>query len=111
MPEPTVAAMDVSNHPDQWARRRFMAAFAGGLLAAPLTVEGQSKRTPKIGVIFFGDPPVRSPSAELFWEPMRTFGWVEGQNVVVERRSAGGNWKQIQNRAAEVLLRADKVVE
>src|SRR5262245_62091350 len=84
-------------------RRAFFAATGAALLAAPLATEGQSKRTPKIGVIFFVDPPVRSPSVDLFWEPMRTFGWVEGQNVVVERRSARGNWKQIQNRAAELV--------
>ena len=83
-------------------RRTFLAGTGAILLAAPLTAEAQSKRTPKIGVIFFAEPPVRSPSADLFWGPMRTFGWVEGQNVVVERRSAGGNWNQMRTLAAEL---------
>jgi putative ABC transport system substrate-binding protein len=34
---------------------------------------------------------------------MRTLGWVEGQNVSVERRDAGGSWTRITVLAAELV--------
>jgi len=85
-------------------RRAFIGVLTGGFLAAPLAAEAQSERkVPKIGIINFADPPVRGPSAGLFWEPMRKLGWVEGQNVVVERRNAAGDSNQIPRLAEELV--------
>jgi putative ABC transport system substrate-binding protein len=84
-------------------RRTFMALVSGGLLAAPLAAEAQqARRMPKIGVLTLNSPAVL-PGEEFFWERMRELGWVEGQNVAVERRGAGGNNDHLPIIVAELV--------
>jgi putative tryptophan/tyrosine transport system substrate-binding protein len=85
-------------------RPAFIGSLASGLLAAPLAAEAQTVTPiPKIGVIYFDQPPVRTPASYVFWEPMGKLGWVEGQNVLVERRTAAGDWSRIAPLAAELV--------
>src|SRR5262250_3939357 len=63
-------------------RRRFMAAIAGGLLAAPLAARAQQAgKVYRIG--FLSSLPV--PATALA-NSLRNAGLVEGQNVVIDRR-------------------------
>ena len=49
---------DLSTRPHLWARRRFMAALAGGFLAAPLAAEAQQRgKVWRIGVLSTADGP------------------------------------------------------
>jgi len=41
-----------SSHPDRWVRRRFLAALAGGLLAAPLAAEAEQMKVYWVGFLF-----------------------------------------------------------
>jgi len=85
-------------------RRAFLSTLSGSLLAAPLAAEGQQAgKVPKIGFIDFSDPPKRGPDPNPFWEPMRTLGWVERQNVTVERRGAGGDRNRVPLLALELV--------
>ena len=73
------------------------------LLAAPLAAEGQqARKVPKIGVLTLNSPVVL-PGEEFFWERLRELGWVEGQNVVVERRGAAGEIDRLPIVAAELV--------
>ena len=85
-------------------RRAFISTLAGGLLTVPLAVQAQQagKVVPKIGIINFNSPPKRVPAADVFWGPMARLGWVEGQNVTVERRDAAGDWNQVPRLALEL---------
>jgi putative ABC transport system substrate-binding protein len=65
-------------------RRAFLGTLTGGLLAAPLAAKAQSTPTVRrIGVVGVGEgnPVLR----EARKEGLRRLGWVEGQNIVVER--------------------------
>ena len=79
-------------------RRAFLGILTSGLLAAPLASEGQTDRgKPRIAILY-----VSAPSANLsgpkpkedtmaaFLEGMRELGFVDGQNIVIDRRSAEG---------------------
>ena len=86
-------------------RRTFLLATAGGLLAAPLVAQAQpAGRIARMGSLYFGIPPLspadiaRSP----FWPVMNQRGWVEGQNIVVERRY-GNSPEQVQANAIELV--------
>jgi hypothetical protein len=57
--------------------------LAGGLLAAPLAAGAQSTTVRRIGVVAVGEPVPELTEARK--EGMRRLGWVEGQNIVVER--------------------------
>jgi putative ABC transport system substrate-binding protein len=55
------------------------------LLAAPLAAETQPAKVPRIGVLLVSYP---ERSQALFREGLRDLGYVEGQNILVEYRSA-----------------------
>ena len=67
-------------------RREFIAAL-GGAAAWPLAVRAQRLDLPKIGVLIAVDP-------EPFWSEfragLRERGYIEGQNIIFELRSADG---------------------
>ena len=91
-------------------RRTFIGTFAGGLLAAPITVEAQPARVFRIGVLSPGYPGL-SLLLDVFRQGLREFGYVENQNLVIEYRSAEGNVERLPALAAEVgSLNVDVIV-
>jgi putative ABC transport system substrate-binding protein len=91
-----------------------MALVSGGLLATPLAAEAQpAARTPRIGVLLPGTPATaaRSPRMQAFYQSLRDLGWVEGQNVVFERRYAEGQYDRLSALATELArLNVDVIV-
>ncbi len=73
-------------------RRAFLGATGLALLAAPLAVEAQkSEKMVRVGILGIGPAPspqelAKSVSTNPFWLSMRQLGWIDGQNMVVERR-------------------------
>src|SRR5574342_217473 len=79
-----------------------MAMLAGALLAAPLAAEGQQAgKVTRIGYLSFYEP---RPLDDVFKQALRDLGWVEGQNLVIEYRSAGQDPQRLR-RLAEELVR------
>src|SRR5438128_8190441 len=82
--------------------------LAGSILLAPLAVEAQkSEKMVRVGILGLG--PVPSPqdlatsvSTNQFWISMRQLGWVDGQNMVVERRF-GESAAQLRTGAADLV--------
>jgi putative ABC transport system substrate-binding protein len=88
--------------------------MGSAILAAPLAAEAQERgKVYRIGVLFEGtalaemagrEP--RSPLLRSFLQGMHELGYVEGQNLVVERRTAGGKLERLPGLTTE-LLRLD----
>jgi len=93
-------------------RRAFIHAVVGGLIAAPLTVKAQQTgRAPRIGFLGNGNPNLQSPSVEAFRQGLRELGWIEGQNITIEYRWAGGNMDRLPALASELVkLPVDVIV-
>ena len=95
-------------------RRRFLLISVTGALAAPLAAEGQkAPKLPRIGTLSAFFPPSqpdwqqRSP----FWGAMRERGWIEGQNIMVERRWAEGRLDRLPALATELVhLKVDLIL-
>jgi putative ABC transport system substrate-binding protein len=81
-------------------RREFIALLAGAAVW-PLTVYAQV-HIPKIGVLVAG-----TPDPQLFWttfqQALRDLGYVEGQNIQFEYRSAEGDRSRLKELAAELV--------
>ena len=90
-------------------RRAFIAAVGAGLLAAPLATGAQeAKEVPRIGYLL---PNASRPTNEAFWAGLRDLGYVEAQNVTIERRYADGNSQRYPTLAAELVrLRVNMIV-
>jgi len=89
-------------------RRAFFGSVVGGLLAAPLAAEAQkSEKMARVGILGIGPAPnpqelAKSVSTNPFWLSMRQLGWVDGQNMVVERRF-GESADQLRTGAADLV--------
>jgi putative tryptophan/tyrosine transport system substrate-binding protein len=87
--------------------------LALGILTAPLTAEAQqAPKVHRIGTLSaLGTTPGRNPFVEAFLEGMRTLGYVEGQNFVLEYRGAEGQFEGFPDLAAELVrLKVDVIV-
>ena len=86
-------------------RRAFLGTVAGGLLAAPLGAEGQrTTKIPRIGVLAPGSSAAPAPSITgAFLRGLRELGWVEGQNVIIERRFAENRVERFPSLATELV--------
>src|SRR5262249_6088409 len=74
------------------------------LLALWASAEAQQpKKVPLIGYLSTASAAVASPSIEAFREGLRQLGYVEGQNIVIERRHAEGVTERLPNLAAELV--------
>jgi putative ABC transport system substrate-binding protein len=83
-----------------------------GALVAPLTVGAQqAARIPRIGVLHTGTAAAVSQNVEAFKQGLREHGYVEGQNIVVERRFAESKSERIPELAAELVrMKVDVIV-
>ena len=59
----------------------------------------------RIGFLAGGSTAVSAPTVVAFREGLRELGWVEGQNVVIDFRSAEGRFDRLPDLAAELVRR------
>jgi putative tryptophan/tyrosine transport system substrate-binding protein len=92
-------------------RRRFLLTSLAGALAAPLAAEAQQAgRMYRIGYLGEGAPEYALVLDETLRE-LGNLGYVEGRNLVVERRFAAFKYERLPDLAAELVrLKPDVLV-
>ena len=99
-------------------RRTFITGLAGGAFSVPLAAEAQTGKVYRVGFIattgpvseMAGPEPVHPPT-RAFVQGLRALGYVEGQNLILERRSAEGRSERFGDIVAELVrLKADVIV-
>jgi len=100
-------------------RRVFVASLTGGFLAAPIVADAQqAEKVYRVGFMFTtssvsemaGPEPVH-PLARALVQGLRVLGYVEGQNLILVRRSAEGRFERLREIVAELVrLKADVIV-
>ena len=88
------------------SRRAFLTTGGAAILAAPLAVEAQSAKIPRIGLLDY---------AAAIWEPLRQglrdLGYVEGKNIIFEYRPSEGRGERLRDLAGELVrLKVDVIV-
>ncbi len=88
-------------------------AFALGLalLAAPVAATAQpAGKVQRVGLLGAGSSAGSQANAEGFRQGLRELGWVEGRNIVVEYRFAGGRYDRLPELAADLVqLKVDVI--
>src|SRR5712671_4347992 len=88
-------------------RRTFVRAGALTLLGVPVGADAQRAGTmPRIGFLTPGPNP-REPA---FWQGMRDLGYIDGKTIVVDRRSAEGDFARLPALAAEMVKNRPDVI-
>jgi putative tryptophan/tyrosine transport system substrate-binding protein len=91
-------------------RRELLAALGGAAAAWPLAARGQQSKVARIGALYIGTADAESFKNELR-EGLRELGYVEGQNIAFEFRSAEGKLDRLPELAAELVrLKVDVIV-
>ncbi len=93
-------------------RRAFLGTLAGGLLAAPLAAEAQpAGKVYRVGVLETAPMVLNAANLEAFRQGLRELGYVEGQNLVIEYRSADGRADRFPDLANELVrLKVDLIL-
>src|SRR5437667_7355029 len=95
---------------DQLKRREFLTLLGGAAAASTLSARSQQPKVPTIGALVIGNI-----SPEEFWrefrQGLRDLGYIEGQNIRFEFRSAEGHLDRLPELAAELVrLKVDIIV-
>ena len=90
------------------SRRTFVRGAAGlALLGVSLGSSAQRNGAiPHIGFL----TPGPNPREAAFWEGMRDLGYIEGKTIVVDRRSAEGDFARLPALAAEIVKNRPEVI-
>jgi putative ABC transport system substrate-binding protein len=97
-------------------RRAFiLATISGGLLTAPLAAQAQQAgKVYRLGILSPTAPPApsdRAVTSLLVPAVLREMGYVEGQNLVVERRYADNQFARLPDLARQLVeLRMDVIL-
>jgi putative ABC transport system substrate-binding protein len=80
------------------------------LAAPPAADAGQTAKVPRVGIL----SPIfsaASPQMGAFREGLRALGYIEGQNVILEFRTAEGRFERLPDLAVELIrLKVDVIV-
>ena len=96
-------------------RRKFLATLGGAAVAWPLAARAQQPASTVRRIGFLLPGVARTPAVrgllEAFRQGLKEYGWVEGQNIIVEYRFAEGKEDALPAIAAELArLRLDVIV-
>src|SRR5262245_20193453 len=99
-------------------RREFITLLGGAAAAWPLAARAQQPTRLPVVALVFGAAPVADMAgadpvnrvARAFVRAMHEFGWIDGQTVVIERRTAEGDPRRAPILFADLLARGVDVI-
>jgi ABC-type uncharacterized transport system substrate-binding protein len=93
-------------------RRAFITLVGGSILATPLVAGAQqATKVPRAGLLIAGSTQGIQPYLDAFRQGLRELGYVEGQSIAIEYRSAEGKYERLSDLAAELVrMKLDVIV-
>lgn len=90
-------------------RRVFVIGSGVGLVASSVLAEAQqARKVYRVGMLLAGDRPTQ---VQALRQALRELSYIEGQNIVIEMRHAGGRFERLPAVAAELVrLKVDVIV-
>jgi putative ABC transport system substrate-binding protein len=85
-------------------RRRLVSAIASSLVVVPLAVKAQQAgQVRRIGWLWNDPPQTPDEIRKAYPTHLRALGWIEGHNLIIERRYTGGRTDLLKALADELV--------
>jgi putative ABC transport system substrate-binding protein len=84
-------------------RRKLIVALGAGVLVAPLANAQTAANVPRIGFLSAAALSSIKARTEALRQGLRELGYTEGQNIIVEWRSADEKWERLPELTAELV--------
>jgi putative ABC transport system substrate-binding protein len=97
------------HHPGMDRRRFLLTSLVSVTVAPPFAAEGQTASRRRIGVLLVLLSPAGT-EAQAFRQGLQDAGYVEGRDVVIEWRSAHGDYARLPQLAADLVERKVEVI-
>ena len=92
-------------------RRRFVLTSLAGAVAVPVAAEAQSSKAYRIGLLGLGTPAAAGRHVAPLVEGLRSAGYIEGRNLIIDYRFARGQVDALPALATELVrLNVDVIV-
>src|SRR5438128_1206160 len=94
-------------------RRKFICAIAAHLIASPLVARAQqAAQRLRVGMLLQGaaDSTQVNPNVAAFEAALRDRGWIEGKNLLIERRYAEGHSDRYRDLALDLVRQNVEVI-
>jgi putative ABC transport system substrate-binding protein len=89
---------------NQLGRREFITLLGGAAVAWPLAARAQQTgKVYRIGILETTSQALNSTNLDAFRKGLHEFGYIEGQNLVIEYRSANGRDERFPSLATELV--------
>jgi putative ABC transport system substrate-binding protein len=96
---------------DRWKRREFITLLGGTVIAWPRVAHSEQPRSvPVVGLVSIGASPTDPANFRPFLEQMVELGYVDGQNIIFDRRFAAGEDSLIGDFVADLVRRPVDII-